>query len=751
MVLVTFGKYREKNFDFGSFTLFYGPNESGKTTVFDALFQGLCRPKKSRKSGRLLADRYGEERRVELVFDGETLEVTEEEFLNLYAIRAGGLSLSISSRSSWMEKLKANLFTGGIDPTRMKDEFAKRASDIGSYSHNRRISALERRDRELEAEQTDLMRRRKELLSREREIQKGEIHLRTLTSRRSDAAGTIDRLRKELARERKIEARSRLTDILLKLDEGRSRREWLERLTPFRRTDIGQLDEIQAKERVLQQTWLKRQTRWEAGQREYERREGIVARLRPALKGQKILSDVASELLPRIEERRHGRRRQAKSPWGLPVLIVSLVVLAAGLSFSFFPVSPFLRLAGLLVGVVSAVGGSLFYRSAMRRLGGQDTLIAQMKDEWRNRTGRELRSASIEGLEGELDNIGTDRRQLAERLSEEEEGLSDVRLACSRMEREREAAKRSWEAAKAERLGWLGKRGVASRDEYVQRTAQYGTLSNEQIRWEKELARELRSRNIDSEEELRSQCERRLKELEREGIPKLGKGESRRMELEREIQRLEGDSVGLSEQVASLTAGQAGEMGELRGALGDIPERIEQLAAEKHDVQRELEAHRLDKLAASEVSGIFGEISGDSSENLSSLAEEIENTFSGLVAQRREIELLELDLEGFTIADHGGERRTLPLLSTGTRDAFLLAVRLALAARSRAGPGVIVLDEPFHNLDRSRTEFALEVLKEFQREKHWQVILFTKEEETVTRARELFPDMKLYALSWTPR
>ncbi|MFN3660631.1 MAG: ATP-binding protein, partial [Brevinematales bacterium] len=42
MNLASFGKFRHVSFEFGKTTLFVGPNESGKTTLFDAIALGLC-------------------------------------------------------------------------------------------------------------------------------------------------------------------------------------------------------------------------------------------------------------------------------------------------------------------------------------------------------------------------------------------------------------------------------------------------------------------------------------------------------------------------------------------------------------------------------------------------------------------------------------------------------------------------------------------------------------------------------------
>ncbi|MCB1323554.1 MAG: AAA family ATPase, partial [Leptospiraceae bacterium] len=51
LLLQSFGRFRNQSFPFRRTTLFYGPNEAGKTTVFDALLYSLCRPAASKTIG----------------------------------------------------------------------------------------------------------------------------------------------------------------------------------------------------------------------------------------------------------------------------------------------------------------------------------------------------------------------------------------------------------------------------------------------------------------------------------------------------------------------------------------------------------------------------------------------------------------------------------------------------------------------------------------------------------------------------
>ncbi len=115
LVLRRFGKFRDVSFDLGAVTVFSGPNESGKTTLVDALLQALCRPPRNRKAGQDLAARYGEDREVSLEPEPEA-RIDVEEFQSLLAVASGNPIFDLPAGAPWLETLKAELFSGGIDP-----------------------------------------------------------------------------------------------------------------------------------------------------------------------------------------------------------------------------------------------------------------------------------------------------------------------------------------------------------------------------------------------------------------------------------------------------------------------------------------------------------------------------------------------------------------------------------------------------------------------------------------------------------
>ena len=224
----------------------------------------------------------------------------------------------------------------------------------------------------------------------------------------------------------------------------------------------------------------------------------------------------------------------------------------------------------------------------------------------------------------------------------------------------------------------------------------------------------------------------------------LSEVERRKLENERdivneEIERLRKDR----EDLAAVVTEQKGIV---KGSLGDIPERIVRIERSLHKMEDDINDLETTRKAAEIAASLFDQLVGDTRAGFLALASDIAALFSEFFPDMRFREIPELDEGQIKVGDAGGVLRSLENLSRGTRDSFLLAARLALALRSFAGQGVMVLDEPFHSLDAERQRKALSLLASFHRKRGWQIILFSKEVDIVVGVKELFPDAVIHIL-----
>jgi hypothetical protein len=139
LVLKRFGRFEDRTFPFRDSVVFYGPNESGKTTIFDALFTSLCRVPRQGDHKKDIYQRYDDRMDAEIVPEDLQESFDLGEFKDLYSIRSGDVSLSFGDDSSWADVVKTALFSGGIDPAVIAAELESDASDKSTLKHNREI------------------------------------------------------------------------------------------------------------------------------------------------------------------------------------------------------------------------------------------------------------------------------------------------------------------------------------------------------------------------------------------------------------------------------------------------------------------------------------------------------------------------------------------------------------------------------------------------------------------------------------
>ncbi len=246
---------------------------------------------------------------------------------------------------------------------------------------------------------------------------------------------------------------------------------------------------------------------------------------------------------------------------------------------------------------------------------------------------------------------------------------------------------------------------------------------------------------------LRKESRRRLEAYDEAGVPE-------RVAPEETLRRLRARQAERARLVETLAAEERerlialeGLSREMTGSLGGLPAEI--VAAERQIGELEAHIRELDLVRqASALAGeLFAELAADSVFALQALAGELAGLYSEMFGGGGDLRLAALELKNAFLKDAGGELRALDACSTGTRDAFYLAARLVLAARTSPGVRLLVLDEPFLALDTGRERAVLEFLALFQARLDWQFVFFTKEKRLCEMVREKFPARLLHDLT----
>ncbi|ADN03112.1 ATP-binding protein [Spirochaeta thermophila] len=704
--LIGFGKFSEVRFELGPVTVFHGPNEAGKSTVCDALYDLIA-------SGRKDLDRYGRagERRVEGEWVGEEWHVPASLFSEVYAIRSGRVEVDFSSQRGAAQFVQEQLFAGGVNLERLILEVEKAGREVGRET----VQMRERREVRARLAEVDAQIRRWEERLSGREVVWGELR------RMEERLGALERERRGVEeRERELDRR------IQEQEEWRRLRELEQAWERVRR--VREIEEEVGRLRVVCGEGVRQEG--EALRREWDACREEVRRLGEEVELRKLDLRRAEEALAGVEERVRGREEKERvlvmgEGWrrrGVWMMLAGGVGVCVGVGMAGWPgwVGAGVGLAvaglgGMVVGLVWRVRGT----GMVRRVVGEGRL-REAWARWR---------AEGEGVRREWEVW----REEVRRLGEEVEGVERAWVEARR--REEEAGRRLRE--------WLGRVGARTWEEYGAEVARYRevvrSLEAEEGWVRRAMERSGKTSLVDLE---------RYIAMERDGCRLRLRGEElteeERIVLRNEREDLRKVREGLDREYEHVLE----EVARLKGRMGNYSEAMEELfrlRGERERLFRELSRLEAEKSAYALLTEVF-----------SRLRERMAKDFAGLVSRvrpyyemitgggEREVMLDTLSLKGIRAMDAQGIPRELPQLSKGTMGAFYLGCRLAMAELSET-PGVIVLDEAFESLDPSRRRGAVRALHRLV-DKGWQICLFTSFPDVVSVVREEFPDARIHDL-----
>ncbi len=735
--LKKFGRFANREFEFGSSVIFFGPNESGKTTIFDALFTTLCRVPRQGDYKNSIYLRYGDAMQAELAPEELAESFDTREFDDLHAIRSGDVNLTFNDGSPWADAVKNALFSGGIDPAAVADDLESRAAEGAGRKHNREIALRKKTLAQLTAERDRLEGERARHAAQVRSSDDLAQRLRSTEEAIQGCDESIARLTAELEHETAIERRRDLEEAQRLLDREADLRGELDRLPVVAPADLSALGEcdaaiprLQAEVRSLTADAAEKAR--EIREQETERRAVESRQLAEA-----SLARKAEGLLVRINDLTgSARRMKTITRWNVPLIIVSAVIALASAVAGVF-VHP-----AFFAGLLALAGSALARRTeTVEDTEALDRLRTEVRDEFRNAGGKDLMSDSLQGIAGELRQVIAAYDGLAAGLQRIGADLERLRERASQTEERRGETERRLREAE-ERRGAILQRVVApNREELLTRVGARKSLTDQ---WEAAVSdnrKRMAAAGFSEQPSYASDIRRRLADADARGIPREGATPAA---LQRTRNLLQ------AEQEKRRKLGQDRERmkvdrGFAEGTMSAMGRVLEDLVGKEKEIARteaEIADLELNKMAAALAAEVFRTMAADAGAMLSSLAGEMQTMFQGLVDLPRTVEVSGFDSGMLQAMDAGGAVRGIGHLSKGTRDTLMFAARLTLALRSDpAGEKrLLVLDEPFASLDPARIGHALALVRRMQDAHGWQVVLFTKDPALADAAVSVLKD-----------
>jgi DNA sulfur modification protein DndD len=430
----------------------------------------------------------------------------------------------------------------------------------------------------------------------------------------------------------------------------------------------------------------------------------------------------------------------------LSAVVAPLLLIPVG--FVLVAITPVHRL--FLAAVAVGLSGSLAFL-LRRRIADwanvqRTRLFAELSETFHSQSGSELGAAGYDELPSALARVQAGAESAQQLLTKSRSDLDSLQVQIAGLATRLEEAEVQLDKTDDELGAWLRHRGAASREDYRRRRGLYLQVQREHHDVEGQVLAAMERLGCTTEEALRAQISLRVHNLEAE-ITHREVPEDEVRVLQRERSRIDQQVRELREEDSRRRRSVDEERGAVRATLGDLPQRILECEKDLTRCRKTLSSLARDRRAAALAEKLFRRLADDSTIVLQRLAEDVSDAYGAVMGLPSVVMLPTMDPQLAAVPDASGETRSLLSLSTGTRDAFLLAVKLTLAERSMDGEALILLDEPFHSFDTERTRHALELLQAFQQRTGWQIILLTKDKALAESCGTIFPEVVVHELT----
>lgn len=740
------GILQRKEFSLGALTLFVGDNESGKTTLFDALSSSLCRLEKRGARKRRMDNRYGKDQwkaRVVKEGDGDYEPLDEETFFSLFAVPRGEMILAGSTSAPWMNQIQSRLFSGGIDPELITAKMEFLCTDDGRKAS---FKEWERAKSETEAAEEEWQGLKALVLQGDRleeERRQTDEEIQKKRKKFDDVTQMIRQLEKRSEMSRRWQSFRRLKGIR----EILLRWEGLERMgAQVHELSEAEWKDIQSRENQRQQ--LSREREEGQAQLRYiqEKEAEATARINEAeSQFHPSFPSLVEEWKGVVEER---QRREARKGTILSLALAASLALAGGGLTGFLLGS--WTVAAAAAGLVILLGGAaagVLHKSIGSR--GNPKLLAFALSEWKQRFAEDpvLAVSEWAQLSGALDRLLEDHRRQGEAL----EGLKSNREALREEARQiqgrlhiKEEEEKS--LLRAEQQFWHD-RGFGSRREAEERLTALQRQHQENRQMLSQLRQEAEGEGRAAEVDvsggkiaslLKDDWLRQYQELkgELEAEVEISLAEEKR--INRELENLQAEAAELDSRLRRLTEETARLQGESAARGGNqLAERYFRSEKRLQESRENLDRIHRQRRAAQRNLRIFQEIGAQSKNNFEELARELSRAYGVITGEGKTVHVDNLDLNQSLITDAQGVPRPPENLSEGTRDAFFLGCRLLLAEGSEE-ESPLLWDDPFLTLDAGRRRAALKGLHLFHERTGRQIILLTKDKSVAREVEALW-------------
>lgn len=699
--LNNFGKFKNKSFEISNgITLFYGENESGKTTIFDSLMILFSESKRVSVFFKQMKSRYGND--IDIDFEPkipEHLKMHPQSYNNLYAIRQSEIifEMSDSKKDSkdWESEIKKKLFSSDIDIGKMVSEIKAEYSSKAQNSILYKINILENEKIEI-----DKM-------------------LNNLYDKINNSTNKKDNLKEfkeniflhESILKEKIEEREKLYSLIKSKKEAETKSIKLNLLKQI--NDFNKADEFLSKNIIYKDDYSKeingRTKKIEDIKMNITFLKGKIEALKKSFVEEKNKTDydsVKKRIENGINKIEDLTKKNNKSP--KIIFFIAIVFISFFLALYFKnPLFLTIMIPAIPFMFIKENKNSKIIKDILESLPELDikeTDIFIFKD-LLNKELAKIEIIMTNNDNEEIENYNADLEKIVKELENENNLLNQI----------------------------FEKLKVKDKEEYYNIKNNYDLLLKQNEEIYKKLMIEVKKLGLKNIETLEIDCIRILKELDEKGVNPNDYNEMEIKKIENNLKDLESEINILKEEINKIKNNISyieGELNNSENIHADIINFESKLSQIKENIINLNKRRKALKLLEEMLFSI-NKKNDDIFQSLSKEARILYNHITEKNLSDEGIIMSGFDKDKIMVADKQNKIRNVELLSSATRDAVYIAMRLSILTKIHQAGRLILLDDPFITFDNNRTKEALSFIKEYSKNYNIPIVIFTK--DTFTR------------------
>ena len=743
LLLHSFGKFHKQEFDLKKLSLFTGPNEAGKTTIFDSLQYALFEPKGNSSNAKYFRSRYGKAPQVEINTDGQNMDMSENDFLQLCSISPRYSGMDLRAANGWIGSIKAQLFTGGVNPDLVINQLEKRADTNKTLKHNRE---LESQYKLLEKQKSEL-----ESLQNTRSRSLNELHSASQT------ANELQEIQKELKQaEERLEQEQHINDQYSLLDARERMRDELQICQQFvelqksiehtvlpdtdaqnKIHEIAEGIEHNEREHYAKKQLITEQERsirkQQNEQVELESRQIIAGK--KAAEAQQLLDQLNSSTIQDVSRQKTG----STSRIAAIILCViggisfgSSLILSKVIADAFAPVIFTILSAS---GIAITVSGLFLFllRTILSLFAKKADIKNQKVQDIARQAHLSLQIAESENLQKGLETIIQDNVNLQQRISMQQQLLEETKQRLRELENELDFLTNKTAQLQEQLQSLLDASRLSDLEELKSKQSELAQQKEHLAKLQNRIPAIMQHYEIQTLENLLSDLHRRLHHAD-EQIELALPDETEKRNARRRLDETKSNLQELRTKESQLQLHHQRMQTSYDVSFAELPQKIRRLEEAIQESEHTIRDLELTRRAAAEAAHIVREIKGGADQELQEISKQVGKWFAEAMDGERTIHFERLD--SITAEDAGGTQREIDLLSTGTSESFYLAARLALIAESQLENGLVILDDPCISMDQERRKQAAGIIAKFLRDTSHQIIYLSKDEDIIEDIQE---------------